>query len=30
MNKSRTDIAVEDMNLGFAYDIDREIKGMIF
>ncbi len=30
MNKSRTDIAVEDMNLGFAYDIDKEIKGMIF
>ena len=30
MNKSRTDIAVEDMNLGFAYDIDKEIKGMVF
>lgn len=30
MNKSRTDMAVEDMNLGFAYDIDKEIKGMIF
>ena len=30
MNKSRTDLAVEDMNLGFSYDIDKEIKGMIF
>lgn len=30
MNKSRTDLAVEDMNLGFAYDIDKEIKGMVF
>ena len=30
MNKSRTDIAVEDMNLGYNYDIDKTIKGMVF
>ena len=30
MNKFRTDIAVEDMNLGFVYDIDKQINGMVF
>ncbi|MBO5711777.1 MAG: hypothetical protein J6R47_02965, partial [Acholeplasmatales bacterium] len=30
MYKSRTDIAVEDMNLGFKYDIEYTIKDMVF
>ena len=30
MNNSRTDLAVEDMNIGFSYDIDKTIKGMVF
>ena len=30
MNKSRTDLAVEDVNLGFIYDIDKEINGLVF
>lgn len=28
MNKGRTDIAVEDMELDFEYEIDKKIKGM--
>lgn len=30
MYKSRTDMAVEDMNLGFKYDIEHTINDMIF
>ena len=30
MYKSRTDMAVEDMNLGFKYDIEYTIKDMVF
>lgn len=30
MFKGRTDLAVEDMEIGFTYDVDRKINGMIF
>jgi type IV pilus assembly protein PilC len=30
MYKSRTDMAVEDMNLGFKYDLEYTIKDMVF
>ncbi len=30
MYKGRTDMAVEDMEVGFVYDVDRKINGMVF
>lgn len=30
MFKGRTDMAVEDMEIGFAFDVDRKISGMLF